>query len=63
MTKLRLQRALELLVNSSQTLDVIAGKCGFSSASDFCRVFKTQHKVSPDTWRREKLPEYAEPNT
>lgn len=60
-TKLRLQRAMELLSNSDEKLDAIAVKCGFSSASDFCRVFKAYHKVSPDSWRREKLPEYREP--
>ncbi|MCG3149304.1 MAG: HTH-type transcriptional activator RhaS [Verrucomicrobiae bacterium] len=60
-TKLRLQRAMELLAASGDKLDVIAGNCGFSSASDFCRVFKANHPVSPDTWRREKLPVYREP--
>jgi AraC-like DNA-binding protein len=60
-TKLRLQRAMELLAESGQKLDAIAGKCGFSSASDFCRVFKSTHRVSPDAWRREKLPVYREP--
>jgi len=62
-TKLRLQRAMELLAESGQKLDVIAGKCGFSSASDFCRVFKAKHRVSPDAWRREKLPVYREPKS
>ena len=60
-TKLRLQRAMELLSESDQKLEAIAGKCGFSSASDFCRVFKARHHVSPDVWRREKLPAYREP--
>lgn len=59
-TALRLQRAMELLSNSDLKLDALAGKCGFSSASDFCRVFKANHKVSPDAWRREKLPDYRE---
>jgi AraC family transcriptional regulator len=61
-TKLRLQRAMEMLSNSGEKLEAIAGKCGFSSASDFCRVFKAYHKVSPDAWRRERLPDYREPN-
>ena len=60
-TRLRLQRAMELLSESDFKLDAIAAKCGFSSASDFCRVFKTQHKISPDAWRRQVLPAYREP--
>ncbi len=60
-TRLRLQRAMELLSKSDIKLDAIAVKCGFSSASDFCRVFKSEHKISPDAWRRRVLPAYREP--
>jgi AraC family transcriptional regulator len=60
-TRLRLARAAELLAGSTEKIDAIASRCGFSSASDFCRVFKANHKISPDTWRREKLPAYVEP--
>ena len=60
-TRLRLQRAMELLSKSDFKLDAVAANCGFSSASDFCRVFKSQHKISPDAWRRQVLPAYQEP--
>jgi AraC family transcriptional regulator len=62
-TKLRLARATELLAGSTEKIDAIAGRCGFSSASDFSRVFKANLKISPDTWRRDKLPPYVEPTS
>ncbi len=60
-TKLRLERAMELLSHSSLKLDAIASKCGFSSAADFCRVFKNYNNVTPDAWRRSKPGPYTEP--
>lgn len=50
--KLKMQRAMHLLAEGDMKLEVVALGCGFSSASDFCRAFKAQHKVSPDAWRR-----------
>lgn len=61
-TKLRLDRAMQLLSHTIFKLDVIAAKCGFSSASDFSRVFKSHHGISPDAWRRSKLGPYREPD-
>lgn len=60
-TRLRLQRAVELLSNSDLKIAVIARQCGFSSLADFDRVFRKYHKVSPRAWRRAKLPPYREP--
>jgi transcriptional regulator GlxA family with amidase domain len=60
-TRLRLERAMGLLSLSNLKLDAIAEQCGFSSSSDFCRVFKTHHHVSPDAWRKKHLPPYEEP--
>jgi AraC family transcriptional regulator len=60
-TKLRLERAMELLSGTNLKLDAVATKCGFSSASDFCRVFKECHRTSPDAWRKTQLPPYKEP--
>lgn len=59
-TKLRLERAMELLSHSSLKLDAVASKCGFSSAADFCRVFKSYNHITPDAWRRSKLGPYPE---
>jgi AraC family transcriptional regulator len=61
-TTLRLQRAKELLSHSDTKLDRVAKECGFSSVTDFCRVFKAYNKISPRAWRRAKLGEYTEPS-
>jgi AraC family transcriptional regulator len=60
-TRVRLERAMGLLSLSNLKLDAIAEQCGFSSSSDFCRVFKTYHHVSPDAWRKRHLSAYEEP--
>jgi hypothetical protein len=46
-----MERASHLLANGDDTLDVVAKKSGFNSASDLCRVFKRQMKVYPNEWR------------
>jgi AraC family transcriptional regulator len=48
----RLDRAVELLSVSSESLADIATLCGFSDQSHFCRVFKRALGLSPGTWRR-----------
>jgi AraC family transcriptional regulator len=60
-TKLRLQRAMDLLGHSDAKLGLVAKQCGFSSVADFCRVFKTYNKMSPQAWRRAKLGPYQVP--
>lgn len=61
-TKLRLQRAMDILTHSNVNLGVVAKQCGFSSVTDFCRVFKAYNKISPHAWRRKKLGPYTEPS-
>lgn len=48
---IRLERAKELLSTTSQDLLQIAKQCGFSSDSDFCRVFSKYCGTSPHKWR------------
>ena len=50
-SKLRMQKATKLLVNSNLTLEQIAEQCGFATASDFCRAFKRHFHVTPNSWR------------
>ncbi len=57
---LRVQRAMELLSHTNLKLDAIASRCGFSSGSDFCRVFKNHQHISPDAWRKKQFPSYRE---
>ena len=59
-TKLRLERAMDLLSHSDAKLDFVAKQCGFSSAADFCRVFKDYNNISPRAWLRAKLEPYRE---
>jgi len=56
-TKLRINRAMEMLSRSDAKLEVVAAECGFASGSDFSRVFRSYRKVSPDTWRKQHLRE------
>jgi len=51
-TRARMQRATSLLVGTDLTLETIAERCGFSTASDFCRAFKTEFHTTPNSWRR-----------
>ncbi len=51
-SKLRMQKATKLLVNSNLTLEQIAEQCGFATASDFCRAFKRHFRVTPSSWRQ-----------
>jgi AraC-like DNA-binding protein len=60
-TRLRLEHAMGLLSLSNLKLDAVARQCGFSGSSDFCRVFKIHQHVSPDAWRKHRLPAYQEP--
>ena len=60
-TKLRLQRAMDLLSRYDTKLYLVAKQCGFSSAADFCRVFKSYNKMTPQAWRHAKLGPYRQP--
>jgi len=51
LTNLRLERAAQLLATTDHTLDAVARRSGFNSASDFCRVFKHRFDVYPNEWR------------
>jgi AraC family transcriptional regulator len=52
---MRLERALELLSASDESMADIAVICGFSDQSHFCRVFRRNFGVSPGTYRRSRL--------
>lgn len=48
----RLKRARSLLLDSNETVEVIARECGFTSALFFRRIFKRYEGVSPSIYRR-----------
>ena len=51
---IRMNRAVEYLINSSLRVHEIAGLVGYSSVDHFSRAFKTTYGVSPQGYRREK---------
>lgn len=53
--RVRLETAALQLMSSTATLGAVAGRCGFRSITDFCRVFRKRFGHSPDEWRRTKV--------
>ena len=53
--RLQVEHGMRLMTETKLKLDAIAEDCGFTSASDFCRAFKSHTHVSPNTWRRTLL--------
>lgn len=62
LTRLRLDRAMELMAGSSAKLHAIAAECGFSSASNLCRSFRDFKGYSPTTWRKETFIQHKLPS-
>lgn len=52
LTGLRLSHALSLLLNTSLSVENIAGECGFSCGNYFCKVFRKASGCSPAEYRR-----------
>ena len=52
MTRIRVQRSQGLLLSSDLPLAEIARRCGFSSATYFCRFFKRIAGQTPDSYRQ-----------
>jgi transcriptional regulator GlxA family with amidase domain len=48
----RIEKARQLLVNTSLSLAEIALACGFSDQSHFARAFSRAMHTSPSAWRR-----------
>ncbi len=51
LTNVRLQGAIFLLLNSSDSVEQIARQCGFSCGNYFCKVFRKSMGVSPLEYR------------
>lgn len=50
--RIQVETAMRLMTETTLKLDTIAGECGYSSTSDFCRAFKAHTKTTPHAWRR-----------
>jgi AraC-like DNA-binding protein len=61
--RITMERAMELMSNSTDKLEDIAEKCGFSGSAEFGRAFKKHYHVPPAIWRKSILPTYKDPIT
>ena len=50
--RVRLEAARRVLETTTDTLDVVAGECGFGSAETLRRAFQRRLNVAPDSYRR-----------
>lgn len=50
----RVERAKDLLLNSTLTIDEIAHHCGFADQSHLTRAFQRMVKATPGAWRRNR---------
>ena len=51
----RIQRAKELITQSSLSLTQISLECGFCDQAHFCHMFTRSEGVNPMTWRNHQL--------
>ncbi len=55
LSELRLNRAVQLLTNTSKPVTVICFDCGFRNLSHFLRCFKSRFGVSPSNYRKTSI--------
>lgn len=53
-TRARMSACRKLMLHTDETIELVAERCGFASASHFHRAFKRAHGTSPGEWRRTK---------
>lgn len=51
-TRTRLNTGRHLLMHTDETIELVAHRCGFASASHFHRVFKRAYNLPPGQWRQ-----------
>ncbi|MCI0461318.1 MAG: helix-turn-helix transcriptional regulator [Gemmataceae bacterium] len=52
MLRVQLNRAMQLLAETDQPLEAVAGKTGFSSAKYFGEIFHRKRGIGPSAYRR-----------
>ena len=60
MQKLRMRKALDLLLHSGMTIKQISEECGFSDPYNFSRAFKNTYKCAPKKYRSPHHEKFAE---
>ncbi|WP_040975476.1 GlxA family transcriptional regulator [Necropsobacter massiliensis] len=53
LTEVRLQKGRDLLESSDLSIEQIAERIGYRSATAFRQQFKLKHQISPQAWRKE----------
>lgn len=53
LTNVRMQNALQLLINTDLPINEIGLKCGFSCGNYFSKIFKKYNNLSPNQFRKE----------
>lgn len=53
LTQIRLEHAMQLLVNTNITIQKVAEECGFSSGNYFSKVYKKVLHATPEEYRRQ----------
>lgn len=56
LTHIRLERSMQLLLNTDLTIEQIAKKCGFSCANYFTKVYKKLLHITPSEYRKQHRP-------
>lgn len=56
LTRLRMQRAAELLRDSEDTVQQISATCGYASPGQFASAFRRHHGANPTHYRRTRRP-------
>ena len=51
-TRARMSESRQLLLHTEESVEAIAARCGFASASHFHRAFRQAHAMPPGEWRR-----------
>jgi two-component system response regulator YesN len=52
-TKIRIEKSIELLRNRNVSISEVSGKVGYSDHSYFCKVFKRLKGMSPSSYRKQ----------
>ncbi|WP_127593264.1 response regulator transcription factor [Paenibacillus lautus] len=60
LNKIRLEKAMELLMTTEHTISDISASVGYSDQSYFTKVFKKQTGISPSQFRRQDVQEIRE---
>ena len=60
--KIRLEQAQEFMGRSSLTLEEVARRCGYASASHLCREFKQCRHITPTFWRKKVVMKFLAAN-